>query len=420
MRTISLPTRRQWIIISAVVVGVLLVGGVAVAGALALRFDEGVDRVEVAGLNGGADPAADPDNGEDDGEDPDDGEEGEGDNGEAIPAPDADRDDTDPLPDPVDEVVTVLVAASDDRSVLSPEEQSEFGTGAVPGERTEALALARLDPVRDRVDVLRIPRDSVVERCDGSVGRINAAYALGEERGTGGPTCLVETVDGWTGVTPDHFVMVDFRGFVDIVDAIGGVEVWIDEPIEDDDANLDVGAGCQLFDGQEALAFARARSIDNDFGRIARQQRLVQELRDEVVSGWTAANPRRLVSLIDAAAGALQVDESMTLSRMRELAAAALDIPGDGVHSATVPGTISQEPPYVLHVDDADLTRLVDDFVAGQLQEDPAGDAGEEGTADSGDDTDTDPEASDRDHEPGDDSDEEPEFVGVDRGPGCD
>ena len=413
MRDIPRPTRRQWVIICAVAAGLLLVGGVAVAGALALRFDEGVERVEVAGLNGATDRDDDEGEGEGQGEaDAEDEGESEGGDAGAIPAPDVQPDQRNPLPDPVDEVVTVLVAASDDRSVLSPEEQAELGTGDVPGERTEALALVRLDPREGRTDVLRLPRDSVVERCDGSTGRINAAYPLGEASGVGGATCLVETVDAWTGVTPDHFAKIDFRGFVDMVEAVGGVEMWLDEPIQDDDANLDVGQGCQQLDGKDALAFARARSIDNDFGRIARQQRLVQELRDEVVSGWTAANPRRLVSLVDAVAGALEVDDSMTLGRMRQLAMAAMDIPDDGLRTATVPGTISSQPPSVLHVDEAELTRLVEAFEEGRLDDEPAPDAGSSDDAGA---TEGDGTASQ-----GEEADDEPEFVGVDRGPGCD
>lgn len=409
MRNVPRPTRRQWLIITAAVVGILLIGGVAVAGALALRFDGGVDRVEVAGLNGATEGGS---GGKTSGAADDSGE-------IAIPSPDVEADDASPLPDPVDEVVTVLVVASDDRSVLTEEEQAELGTGDVPGERTEAIALARLDPDEQRIDVLRIPRDSVVEHCDGTTGRINAAYPRGEAIDVGGATCLVETINGWTGIAPDHFVKVDFRGFVDIVDAVGGVEMWMDEPIQDDDANLDVGQGCQRFDGQDALAFARARSIDNDFGRIARQQRLVEELRDEVVSGSTAANPRRLVALIDAAADALEVDESMTLARMRELAVAAMRIPGDNIHTATVPGTIASEPPYVLHVDDADVARLSEALEQGRLDEKVPSDEhadGSEAPGEAGDGAPSDDEPADAPE----DDDDGPEFVGVDRGPGCD
>jgi anionic cell wall polymer biosynthesis LytR-Cps2A-Psr (LCP) family protein len=79
--------------------------------------------------------------------------------------------------------------------------------------------------------MVNIPRDTVLTLCDGSQGRVNAAFGIGERSGVGGMTCVVQTVSAWSGVPIDHAVMADFRGFVDIVDAIGGIEMYLEEPL---------------------------------------------------------------------------------------------------------------------------------------------------------------------------------------------
>ncbi len=278
-------------------VGLALVAIVVVA-ATVLWIDGSIERSEVAGL--GEDETSDVDVA-------DPGSQGDGD-GQA--------DDDPPSPD----ALTILVLGSDARDVLTPEERRELSTGDAEGERTESIALVRLDPDADSIRMLSIPRDTLITRCDGSRGRINAAYAIGEREGYGGMTCIVRTLTQWSGLTIDHVAKVDFRGFVDIVDRLGGVPMELDEPISDRDAGLDLPAGCNRLDGADALAFVRARSIDDDYGRQARQQRLVEELRREVASIGMFDDPVRLVRTTEATARNLELDSSLTLNRIQQLA----------------------------------------------------------------------------------------------------
>lgn len=157
----------------------------------------------------------------------------------------------------------VLITGSDSREGLTAEERIALTTGSAGGERADTIILLTVHG--GRAGMLSFPRDLSVERCDGSVGRINGALAIG------GPTCLVETVHRVSGIRAHHHVTVTFGGFRDVVDAVGGVELCLDGPIRDRSAGIDLPAGCQVLDGAEALGFVRVRMIDSDLARIQRQ-----------------------------------------------------------------------------------------------------------------------------------------------------
>jgi LCP family protein required for cell wall assembly len=329
----------------AVVIGLVFVTGLVL-------FDRSLDRVAVDGLA-------------DDGE----SERSDGDGDGVVTVVDAENG----APRGLGSTLHVLVAGSDDRSVLSPEERRELSTGDAPGERMEAIALVRIDPDHDRLDVLRFPRDLLVTRCDASRGRINAAYAIGERNGVGGSSCLVQTVGGWTGIPIHHVVTVDFRGFVDAVDAVGGVELGLDEPLRDRRAGLDLEAGCVVLDGADALAFVRARHLDDDFGRIRRQQQLVAATMDQVLTGETLRDPRRLGQLLATAQRSLQMDDRLTAHRLRAIAATVADLGSDDLVTRTIDGEVrrSQEGISFLYPDEEHAEALFDAFVSGELDAAP-------------------------------------------------
>jgi LCP family protein required for cell wall assembly len=293
------------------VLAALTAGALIVAGTI-WWLDASVDRVGVAGLGEGGAGA------------------GGGDAGGG------EEDDVDPR------AMTVLVLGSDSRDVLTPEERRELGTGYAEGERTEVIALTRLDPNAGEVRVLSVPRDALVERCDGTSGRVNAAFTIGETAGTGGATCVVETLRDWLGVRIDHAVKVDFRGFVDIVDAVGGVEMFIEEPMQDRRANLDLQPGCQRLDGANALAFVRARHLDDDFGRMQRQQRFVTELRDELGDQGALTDLPRLLRVAEATARAVELDDTLTMGRIQQLVREHRETLQGDIDSRSIPGEIER------------------------------------------------------------------------------
>jgi LCP family protein required for cell wall assembly len=310
-------------------VSLVAVGMLAATGVMIVALERSLDRVDVTGL----------------GEAPGSGTD------------DDDADDADPATDGATaEAITVLVLGSDTRQVLTREERRELGTGDAWGERTESIALLRLDPEADTLRMLNVPRDTLLTRCDGSRGRVNAAYQIGDQEGTGALSCVVETLTTWGGIAIDHAVKVDFRGFVDIVDAVGGVPMVLDEPISDQRANLDLPAGCTRLDGATALAFVRARSIDSDFGRIERQQRFVEELRTEIGELGILRDLPQLYRTASATARAVELDQQLTLPRIQQLARQhrqTLELP---VQGRSIPGATEMiNGMAFLRVDDDDV-----------------------------------------------------------------
>lgn len=276
------------------------------------------------------------------------------------------------------DAVNVLVVGMDGRDGLTEEERRELGTGDAEGERTDAVMLARLDPDADEVALLSFPRDLRVERCDGSVGKINAAYQIGETTGRGGPSCLVETIRDVSGISIQHFVSVDFAGFIELVDVVDGVDVYLEHPIDDWRANLHLDAGCHRLDGVEALGFVRHRASDSDYGRIARQQRLIKELVRESVQVGNLVNVPRLFQMVEAGASAVEADDDLSLERMRRIAFSLRDISDDGVVAQTVPADFEMIDDIAYEIPREEQAReLFTAFRTGQMG-DPRDDADEE------------------------------------------
>ena len=179
----------------------------------------------------------------------------------------------------------ILVTGSVSRADLSPEEQEELGTGSAEGDRTDSIFV--LSVQGSRAGILAFPRDLYVERCDGSSGRINAALQHG------GVDCLVDTVEGVSGIGIDHYMSVSFGGFRDIVDAVGGVDVCVDKDLVDPFAGINILAGCQTLTGRQALGFVRTRKLDSDLERIKRQQQFLGALAKKVAQPTTVLDPTK-------------------------------------------------------------------------------------------------------------------------------
>jgi LCP family protein required for cell wall assembly len=223
----------------------------------------------------------------------------------------------------------VLVVGSDSREELTEEQRRELSTGSAEGDRTDTIFVLSIQGTS--AAMLAFPRDLWVTRCDGSSGRINVAEDLG------GASCLVQTVRDVSGLPIQHYVRVTFGGFVDIVDAVGGVELCLDEAISDRDAGIDLPAGCQVLEGPDALGYVRVRKIDDDFGRIERQQRFLQALAREMAAPSTLLNPLRSVPMVNEIGGAVATDQRMGPISLARLGLGFRSLAGGDAPAFTVP-----------------------------------------------------------------------------------
>ncbi len=263
----------------------------------------------------------------------------------------------------------VLIAGSDSREGLTREEMVELSTGTadeIDGERTDTILLLSFQG--SDTAMLSFPRDLWVERCDGSVGRINVAQSLD------GPGCLVDTVERVSGLDVHHYTRVTFGGFRDVVDAVGGVEMCLDEAISDRDAGIDLPAGCQRLDGADALGFVRVRKIDDDLARVERQQRFLRALASEVTEPSTLFNPVRLWTLANDAGGAVQVSDSLgTIGLMRVAWAGRGLAAGDvAMHTVPVDPRTTAGGAEVLDIRTAEAQPLFASFADGSVFEQAA------------------------------------------------
>jgi LCP family protein required for cell wall assembly len=185
---------------------------------------------------------------------------------------------------------TYLVVGSDAREGLS-------------GQRTDTILLLHTGSGPNLL--MSLPRDSVVDIPDRGTNKLNAAFAFG------GPKLLTRTIESETDIRIDHYVEIGFTGFVDLVDAVGGVEICPTKALDDPDAELTVEKGCQEADGETALGYARTRKTqtNGDIDRAKNQREVVAAIGSEVVSWKTIVNPIRYWRVMFGGAGAVKVSE---------------------------------------------------------------------------------------------------------------
>ncbi|WP_049569604.1 LCP family protein [Streptomyces sp. SBT349] len=217
-----------------------------------------------------------------------------------------------------------LIVGSDSREGLSEEEQQELHTGDTGGQRTDTIMILHVGDNGNTM--VSLPRDSwvTIPEFTGSVSgdripaqeqKLNAAYSIE------GPELLVRTIEFNTGLRIDHYAEIGFGGFANVVDALGGVEMCFDEPIQDDNSGADFEAGCQMLDGAESLAFNRQRyqEAEGDLGRTQNQQEFLGTLAGQAASPSTLLNPFTLYPTMGAGLDALIVDKDMSLWDLRAM-----------------------------------------------------------------------------------------------------
>ena len=214
-----------------------------------------------------------------------------------------------------------LIIGSDSRSG----DMAKYGTD-VEGERSDTTMLIHLSPDRTRAIGISIPRDSWVDipACTTSAGKTLAEHMgmFNSAITDGGPACTIATVQKLTGIEVNHYVDVDFDGFKSMVDALGTVTICSPQAVKDPMSGLTLVRGNNTLNGEQALAYVRARETlgdGSDLGRIKRQQRFLGVVMREALSGSLLSNPVKLTSFLEAATKAITLDSGTTFGDLRTL-----------------------------------------------------------------------------------------------------
>jgi LCP family protein required for cell wall assembly len=247
-----------------------------------------------------------------------------------------------PTPAILQQSFTVLLIGVDTRE--------EGPNGSI---RSDTLILMRIDPEHNGASILSLPRDTLVTipgKVCGGKRKINAAYACGfrhpERYGDdvfpsdAGAALAAETVEAFLDVKVDYTAQVDFEGFVDVVDMIGGIKVDVPKEIIDPQyptadygtMRLHIKKGLQHMDGEEALRYARTRHADSDFGRIQRQQQVMMEMLRQYKNQYVWQQLSAAPALLDIFGNSVQTTLPLTDSRVvRGLANLAEQLQNDNV-----------------------------------------------------------------------------------------
>jgi LCP family protein required for cell wall assembly len=257
------------------------------------------------------------------------------------------------LAEPNEQFVNFLLVGSDSRAGADPTDPDYGNVGAesdVQGRRSDTLIVVNVEKSSGIISLLSIPRDLWVTIGDSeNTERINVAYREGAP-------VVVRTVTRALGIPIHHYLEIDFQGFKNLVDAVGGVTVCVEHPTRDRNTGLYIRPGCKNLDGVQSLAYARSRYFEekidgqwrvdgtSDIGR-GKRQRLFTALLMQTAVNRTLGDPFRAGTIMDGATGALLVDERLDLlefARLMRPAASgklrrfSLDTYGDTVRGNSV------------------------------------------------------------------------------------
>ncbi|MEU1907456.1 LCP family protein [Streptomyces hygroscopicus] len=235
----------------------------------------------------------------------------------------------------------ILVLGSDSRAGKNAEYGKDEGTS-----RSDTAMIVHVFKGHRKADVVSIPRDTLIERpsCATKDGQrtpavqgamFNSAYEVG------GPACTIKTVEAMTGIRMDHFLEVDFSGFKQLINDLGGVDITTTAPIHDTKSHLDLEPGRHTLDGEQSLGLVRTRhgvGDGSDLGRIKLQQAFVKALLDQVKHVDIFGNPKKLYDLADTSTKALTTDSELaSVSKLKGFAESLRGIGSGDMKMTTLP-----------------------------------------------------------------------------------
>ncbi|MEN6348898.1 MAG: LCP family protein, partial [Syntrophomonas sp.] len=241
-----------------------------------------------------------------------------------------------------------------------------LGVDARPGDdhpRSDTMLLATIDPKLNKAAVISIPRDTKVKLKNGQIDKINAANSIG------GPEYAADAVEDLMGTKVDYYMEVDFNGFKDIIDTLGGVTINVPQRMYKPSEDINLYPGTQKLDGRKALAFVRCRDYPmGDIERTMAQQEFMKALAGEILKPSTITKLPQLVRKTKQ-----YVNTNLTISDMVKMASWAPGFTKDSIITQTLPGTFYDERDSYGNLlvsywqaDKDQLPKLVDNMFAGK------------------------------------------------------
>ncbi|MET9389541.1 LCP family protein [Streptomyces sp. NPDC006624] len=237
----------------------------------------------------------------------------------------------------------ILVLGSDTRAGSN----RKLGGGTDDGSaRSDTAMIVHVYEGHKKASVVSIPRDTLIDRptCTDTQGdehpaarnvMFNSAYS------TGGAACAVKTVESITDLRMDHYLEVDFAGFQQLVDDLGGVEVTTTKSIDDPDSHLKLKAGTHRLDGEQALGLVRTRhgvGDGSDLGRIQLQQAFIKALVAQIKDVGVFSNPKKLLDLAQTATKTVTTDSDLgSVDKLASFAGGLKGISPSGMQMVTMP-----------------------------------------------------------------------------------
>ena len=243
--------------------------------------------------------------------------------------------------------LTFLIVGSDSREGLSLADSKRLAVGttkSAAGARSDTMFLVHISKDRSKAVLISIPRDTlvVVPQHIGTDGKtvipsthakINAAFAWG------GAPLLIQTLEAKTNLHIDHYIEINFVGFTNIVDALGGIEVCSKVDINDPKSHLVMSAGVHTLDGIEALKYVRTRDFDGlgDIGRMQRQQQFMSSVLRKATTAGVLLNPVTLLNFFKAAISTVKTDSGLNQNDLLSLGQQLGKLSANKVRTLTVP-----------------------------------------------------------------------------------
>lgn len=242
--------------------------------------------------------------------------------------------------------VNYLIVGSDTREGLSREEIKRLrvgGTDVAAGKRSDTMLLIHISKKRDKAAIISIPRDSyaLIPEHNNSQGKlIPASYSkINSAYNWGGAPLLIETFESMSDLRIDHYVELNFVGFVRMVDALGGVEICTKRDINDPKSHLTLPAGTHVLDGVDSLKFVRSRVFDGlgDLGRMKRQQEFAGAMLRKATSAGVLLNPVKMIDFINSALDSVVTDEGLSQGDLLTLGKQLRNLSASNVRTLTIP-----------------------------------------------------------------------------------